>query len=335
MKKNFLSTGDYSAQELEKIIKLAIGYKTGQLKLPNFEDKILTLIFDNPSLRTRLSFESGMTKMKGKVNVLNTTDSWKFEYRDNVIMNEDKQEHIKEAAKVISKFTDLIGIRKCELITKSNNSAAISSYEEYKQDIALNKLAELAEVPVINMESNMQHPCQGMADMMTIYEKFGGNPKGKKYVLTWVPHIKPLALATPHSQLITPIILGMDVTLACPKHYELDPEIMKKYKVEVNHNQDEALSGADVVTAKSWGAIKFWGDFESEAKYRKNLNNWIITKEKIDLTNNAYLMHCLPMRRNVEISDEAIESKNSLVIEEAENRMWVQMAIITYLLTQN
>lgn len=332
MKKNFLSTGDYSAEELEKIIKLAIGYKTGNTKLPDFSDKILTLIFDNPSLRTRLSFESGMAKMKGKTNVLNTSDSWKFEYKDNAIMNEDKQEHIKEAAKVISKYTDLIGIRKCELINKSKEAITISNYGEYKQDIALNKLAELATVPVINMESNMHHPCQSMADMMTLYEKFDGNPKGKKYVLTWVPHLKPLPLATPHSQLITPIILGMDVTLSCPENYELDPEIMEKYKVKTVHDQNEALKGVDVVVAKSWASIKFWGDFESEEKYRKNLSDWMITGKKMQITNNAYLMHCLPMRRNVEITDEVVESKNCLVVEEAENRMWVQMALITYLL---
>lgn len=333
MKKHFLTTGDFSKAELESIIQLALSYKKGE-NLPDLSDKILTLIFANPSLRTRLSFESGMKKLKGNVNVLNTADSWQFEYRNGVVMNENKQEHIKEAARVISQYTDIIGIRNCELITTNAEAVNVSNYEDYKKDIAINQLAQYSEVPIINMESNMHHPCQSMADMLTIFEKFG-RPEKKKYVLTWVPHPKSLPLATPHSQLLTPAIFDMDVTLACPEGFELDPKIMAQSGAKVCHNQDEAFKDADVIVAKSWTSLQYFNNLQKEKEYRKNFSDWIVDSEKMSLTNNAIFMHCLPMRRNVEATDEVIDSPNSLIIQEAANRMWAQMGIISYILTAN
>ncbi|MDA1061021.1 MAG: N-acetylornithine carbamoyltransferase [bacterium] len=288
--------------------------------MPHFSEKILTAIFANPSLRTRLSFESGMKKMNGKVNILNTQDSWQFEYENGVKMDGDKQEHIKEAAKVISKYTDLIAMRNSALITTQANTDEID-YQEYKKDIPMTELVKYAEKPVINMESNIYHPCQSMADMMTLCEKFG-DPSKKKYVLTWVPHPKNLPTATPNSQLITPQIFDMDITLACPKGLELDPEIVGS-NFKISHSQKEALENADVVVAKSWFA-----------KNHKGHDDWTITEEKMAITNNAYFMHCLPIRRNIVATDKVIDSPNSLIFQEAENRMWVQMAIINYLLTQ-
>lgn len=315
--KHFINTKDFNKQELEGMIKQAIDYKNGK-GLPNLSDKILTLIFANPSLRTRLSFESGMKKMGGGVNVLNAGDSWNFEYEEGVKMDSDKQEHIKEAAKVISKYSDIIGLRNCSLISTSNTNTKIN-LEEYKQDKAINQLAKYSEKPVINMESNLYHPCQAMADMMTIYEKFK-NPEKQKYVLTWAPHIKNLPIATPNSQLITPQIFDLDVTLVCPKGLELDPETVgSKYKI--SHNQKEAFKDANIIVAKSW-----------LAKTVEVQSDWVINEEKMALTNNAFFMHCLPIRRNVVASDAVIDSPQSLIYQEAENRMWVQMAIINYLL---
>lgn len=333
MKKHFITTSDFSKATLSKIIKTAIDYKNGK-NLPDFSDKILTLIFANPSLRTRLSFESGMKKLKGNVNVLNAQDSWKLQYEDGAVMDQDKQEHIKEAARVMSKYSDLLALRNCELITNPDSTIATSSYEDYKKDTAIMQLAKHALVPVINMESNLYHPCQAMADIMTIYEKFA-KPEKKKYILTWVPHPKPLPLATPNSQLITPAIFDMDITLCCPEGYELDKEILAKTEVKIVHDQNEAFKNADVIMAKSWTNINFFGHWEQEKNYRKNFQNWTVDIKKMSLTNNAIFMHCLPMRRNVEATDAVIDSQNSLIIQEAENRMWSQMAIISYLLTQN
>lgn len=338
-KKDFISGTELSQKELKQLIDLAISMKAGE-GVPSHDDKILTLIFANPSLRTRLSFESGMKKMKGGVNVLSSGDTWNFEYEEGAIMNADKQEHIKEAARVMSRYTDLLGIRKSELIT-TGSAHGNASWAELREDQAVKKLAEYATVPVINMESNMFHPCQSLADMMTMFENFGEVAK-KKYVLTWAPHIKALPLATPHSQLLMPTIFGMDVTLAHPAGFELDDEVvaMAQQKAQesggslkITNDQNAAFEGADVIVAKSWASLKFFGDWEAESKHRAQFQDWTVDAKKMSLTNSAIFMHCLPVRRNVVVSDEVLDSEKSVVIEEAENRMWSQMALINYLLT--
>ena len=170
--KHFITGLEFSLDELQQIINLAIDFKNGK-NIPDLKGKILTAIFSNPSLRTRLSFESGMKKLNGDVNILNSSDSWEFEYEDAVIMNGSKQEHIKEVAKVISRYTDLIALRKSDLMTKSSFATVSDSWEQLKKDEGINQLAKYADRPVINMESNMFHPCQATSDMMTIQEKLG------------------------------------------------------------------------------------------------------------------------------------------------------------------
>lgn len=328
MKKDFITTSDFSQQELLDMITTGLNYKKGQKDLCA-TDKILTLIFANPSLRTRVSFESGMKKLGGSVNTISTHDAWNFEYETGGIMNGSTQEHIIEAAQVLSAYSDLIGFRKSELITSSETQ---KSWDELKKDIPIKKLAQYANKPVINMESNMYHPCQAMADMMTIIEKLI-EPQKKKYVLTWAPHPKPLPLATPHSQLITPTLFDMDVTLCCPPGFELDKDIMNTRNVTITHDQETAFKNADVIVAKSWASLKYFGDWEAEQAHRKNYNDWIITPEKIPPT--ALFLHCLPIRRNVVASESLIESPQSALIHNAENRMWAQMGIISHLLTQS
>ncbi len=336
MTKNFITTGDYTKAQLQLIIDKAIAYKKGQ-EIPDYSNKILTLIFANPSLRTRLSFESGMKKLGGKVNVLSATDAWEFEYKKGVVMNGNTQEYIKEAAQVISSYTDLIALRKSDLMTKKSSTQEVEqTWEELKKDQPIYELARYADKPIISMESNMFHPCQSMADVMTMQEHFG-SLTGKKIVLTWAPHPKALPLATPHSQLLTPSIFGADVTLACPSGFELDADVMnfakgKAGKFSITNNQVSALEDADVVIAKSWASLKYFGDWKAESDYRKKFTDWMVDKNKMDLTNNAIFMHCLPVRRNVVASDEVLDSEQSVVIQEAENRMWVQMGIIDYLL---
>lgn len=330
MKKDFITGAEYPIEELQKIIDLAFSYKRGG-KLPDCSGKMLTLIFANPSLRTHLSFESGMKKMKGGVNVVQTGNSWQFEYKDGIIMNGDKQEHIKEAAKVISRYSDIIALRQSELITTASQHSGASLWEALKQDYAILQLATYADKPVINMESNMFHPCQAMADIMTIIEELG-NVKKKKYVLTWVPHPKALPLATPHSQLLTPAIFGMDVTIVYPDGFDLDSDVLKMASVNISHNQNEAFKNADVVVAKSWASLRYFGDWGKESVYRKQFEHWTVNEEKMDLTRNAIFLHCLPVRRNVEVTDGVLDSPQSKIIDEAENRMWVQMALISYLI---
>lgn len=342
--KHFISGAECSYEELKALVTDAINYKAGAM--PDLKGAILTLVFANPSLRTMLSFESGMKKLGGHVNVMNAANMWQFEYRDGAVMNEGFQEHIKEAARVISRYTDVIGLRNSELITTGASVDKVVSWSDLKQDMPITQLARYATKPVINMESNMYHPCQGMADVMTLAERFGG-PEGvrkKKYVLTWAPHPKPLPLATPHSQMLTPAMFGMDVTVACPDGYDLDGEVVALAKqraetvggsLSVVHDQKKAFEDADVVVAKSWASLAYFGDWKKEAAHRAAFADWTVRAETMAKTNNAYFMHCLPVRRNVVVTDEVLDSPRSLIIDEAENRMWIQMAIINYLLGRN
>jgi N-acetylornithine carbamoyltransferase len=277
-----------------------------------------------------------MKKAGGEVNVLNTGDSWDFEYADGVLMDGATQEHIKEAAPVVSGYSDLIGLRKCDLMSKEKSS--LTSWQELRKDHALNQLAKYASKPIINLESNLFHPCQSMADMQTITENIGP-VKGKKYVLTWAPHPKPLPLATPHSQLLTPLVFGMDVTLAHPPGFDLDESVLQAAqnfdgKLTITNNQEEALEGAEVVAAKSWASLNYFGNWEQEKEYRQRFNDWTIDRRKMDLTAEAIFLHCLPIRRNVVASDDVLDSPKSKIIEEAENRMWSQLAVATKLLEQ-
>ncbi|MFA5352156.1 MAG: N-acetylornithine carbamoyltransferase [Candidatus Gracilibacteria bacterium] len=332
---HFYNTADFSKSEIEAILANAHKLKAGEIPKTAL-GKIITLVFANLSLRTRLSFESGMKKLGGEANVLNAGDSWDFEYEAGVVMDKNTQEHISEAARVISRYSDLIGIRNCSMMAGGKSEGG--AWETIKRDKAVTGLMQHATVPVINMESNMYHPCQAMADVMTMQEKLG-NLAGKKVVLSWAPHPRSLPLATPHSQLLLPTQLGANVTLACPLGYELDTDVLEDAKkfCEVNtaefkieHDQATALQDADVVIAKSWTSLKFLGNPEGEAVEKQKLQDWQIKLANLDP--KTYFMHCLPIRRNVVAEDAVIDSPNSLIIKEAENRMWAQMAIMLYLL---
>ncbi|MFA5820557.1 MAG: N-acetylornithine carbamoyltransferase [Candidatus Gracilibacteria bacterium] len=342
MKTNFISGAELPLSELQKIIDSALFYKQTN-SLPDYEGKILTLLFANPSLRTLLSFESGMKKMRGSVNTLQLAGSWQFEYKNGAVMNGGTQEHIKEAAQVISRYSDVIGLRNSQLITTTQTHNEAFEWDYLKKDEALTQLAHYATKPIINMESNMYHPCQSLADMMTIQDELG-EVKKKKYVLTWVPHVKALPLATPHSQFLTPSIFGMDVTLVAPDGFPLDEDVIKLAEekssesggsITFANNQREALKGADVVVAKSWASLDFFGDWDAENKHRNRFSDWMIDEEKMKSTNEAIFLHCLPLRRNVEVSDAVLDSSYSKIIDEAENRMWAQMSLISYLLNKS
>lgn len=321
------------------MIKLALNLKKGKIK-KTLPGQILAMLFFNPSLRTRVSFIVAMQKLAGTALDLPIKDgSYTFEFEDGVVMAGNTIEHVMEAAKVLSRYCDCIAVRASDLITSGDQSVAVSGWKYLKKDTVIKSFMRYATVPVINMESNVYHPCQGLADAMTIVEKLK-SPKGKKYVLTWVPHPKALPMATPNSQMLSACQLGMDVTVVNPAGWELDQDITKSaQKISKNaggifslsHNQKEALRGAQIVTAKSWGALKFYGKWDEEKILREKNKDWIINKGKMNLTNHGYFMHCLPVRRNVEATDEVLDGANSLIYDEAENRMWVQMAILLHL----
>ena len=321
---------------------MAISLKKNKALDKSLAGKSLAMLFFNPSLRTRLSFFMAMEKLGGVGLDFPIKEGYTFEFEEGAIMDKNTIEHVKDAAKVISSYCDLIAVRSSDLITTGPESVKVPSWSELKKDKTIKSFMKYANVPVINMESNVYHPCQGLGDAVTIKEKLG-NPKKKKYVLTWVYHPKALPIATPNSQIISACDLGMNVTVAHPKGWELDPEILKLMEqraknaggnFKISNSQKEAFKEANVICAKSWGALKLYENWGKEKKIREQHKDWIVTKEKMEITNKAIFMHCLPVRRNVEVTDEVIDSKNSVVINQAENRMWAQMAIVKSLLNK-
>lgn len=257
--------------------------------------------------------------------------SWTLEHREGVVMDGDKTEHLKEFVRVLERYVSAIGVR---------TFAELKNWKLERTDPVLNAFAKYASVPVINLESAMHHPCQAMADMMTIREKFG--QKKKKVLLTWAWHPKPLPMAVPNSLALAAAQFGHDLRIAHPAGYELDSGLLRKIEsysqkngssVEFTTNVNEAFDDVDVVYAKSWGSSKFYGQVETELAFRESLRpNWIVDAEKMRKTKDGIFMHCLPVRRNVIVTDEVIDSPNSVVIDEAENRLHVQKAILTELM---
>lgn len=339
--KHFYNLSDYSLEEVHQLIDLALKYKKGPVK-KSLIDKALAMLFFNPSLRTKTSFTVAMQKLGGITVDLMAQEGgcYTFEFKDGVIMNKDTIEHVKEAARVLSRYCSAIAIRASKLVTNSRNSVKVDGWEALKEDEIIRSFMNHSAVPVINMESNVYHPCQGLGDAVTIKEKLG-KTRQKKYVMTWVYHPKALPMATPNSQIMGACDLGMDVVVVCPSGWELDNGILEKAEkrareaggsLAFSNNQKEAIKGAHIVCAKSWGALKYYGHWDKEKEAKRQLTDWIVDTKKMSLTDNAYFMHCLPVRRNVEVTDDVIDGKNSIVSDQAENRMWTQMSILSSLL---
>jgi len=238
---------------------------------------------------------------------------------------------------VLSRMGHLVGIRKAELITVGlERGGGGASYADLARDEFLQRFAEFAEVPVVNLESNRWHPLQGLADALTLQERLG-EPRGKKYVLTWTWHPKSLPVATPHSQLMAAADLGMRVTLLRPEGFGLEPEVVRRARVraesqggslEETDDMDFALRGAHVVCAKEWGALDLYGRPDEERARKEPLRErWIVDTEKLARTDDAFFLHCLPVRRNVVVTDAVLNSSRSAVVQQAENRLWTAAAV--------
>jgi N-acetylornithine carbamoyltransferase len=246
-------------------------------------------------------------------------------------MDGDKTEHLKEFVHVLERYVSGIGVR---------TFAELKDWDSERTDPVLNAFAQYASIPVINLESAMHHPCQAMADMMTIKEHLGNTKR--KVLLTWAWHPKPLPMAVPNSFALAAAQFGHDLRIAHPTGYELDSALLRNIEsiarknggtVEYTNNVNEAFDDVEVVYAKSWGSKKFYGSPETDIAFRADMrNSWIIDAEKMSKSKSAIFMHCLPVRRNVIVSDEVIDSDRSVVIEQAENRMHVQKAILAELI---
>ena len=331
--KHFLTTGDLSRDSLNALIDSALELKHARtVRNESLGGNSVALVFFNPSLRTRASMQIGIQELGGNAIVLEPGGtSWTIEHRDGQVMDGDKTEHVAEFVRVLGRYCVGIGVR---------TFAAMKDWNEERTDPILNAFAKHSTVPIVNLESAMHHPCQSMADMMTIREKLG---QGRKRVLmTWAWHPKPLPMAVPNSFALAATQMGHDLVIAHPPGYELDDELKTSVllqarksggNVEVVNDIDASFDGAEVVYAKSWGGKQFYGAPEKDIAHRADFRQqWIVDEKKMARTNQAIFMHCLPVRRNVIVTDGVIDSPASVVIDEAENRLHVQKAILLELL---
>jgi len=312
--KHFTSVNDI--QDLDELLLLTKLIKSAPYTNKTLgENKTIGLLFFNPSLRTRLSTQKAATNLGMNTIVMNlSTDGWNLEFEDGAIMNGNKAEHVKEAAQVISQYCDIIGIRSFPSLTDK---------EKDEEEQVINSFKKYASVPVISLEGATEHPLQALADILTISEF--KTKKKPKVVLTWAPHPKALPHAVPNSFAKMMQLTEVDFVITHPEGYELNPEVTGNSKIV--HNQDEAFKDADFIYAKNWSNYNDYGQITSQDP------SWTVTSEKMKLTNNAKFMHCLPVRRNQIVTDDVIDSENSIVIQQANNRTFAAQAILTKILS--
>jgi len=295
------------------LIDLALSFKSDPYKSRSGERKLLGLLFLNPSLRTRLSTQKAAMQLGMQVMVMNmNNDGWKLEMEDGTVMKGEKQEHIKDAMRVISEYVDIIGIRTFPGLRDRQ--------ADYAESI-LSAAVRYARVPVISLESATRHPLQSLADMVTISELGISKPR---VVLSWAPHPRALPQAVSNSFLEWIKATDADIVVTCPKGYELADEFMEG--TELSHDQNDAFADADIIYAKNWSSYHHYGEILPVA------GDWTITAEKMALTNNGQFMHCLPIRRNVIATDDVLDH-HSLIYEQAGNRTWAAQAVLETILS--
>jgi len=278
------------------------------------KNKTIGLVFLNPSLRTRMSTQKAATNLGMNAMVLNIDkEGWALELRDGAIMNGTTVEHIREAAAVLGQYVDIIGVR---------SFPGLKDREEDYTETVFNKFVEFCGVPVVSLESATRHPLQSLADLVTITElKTRPRPK---VVLTWAPHIKALPQAVPNSFAEWMCKAEVDFTIAHPAGYELNTDFTNG--ATITHDQEAALADADFIYVKNWSAYEPYG------QVLPGNEDWMLTNEKLKNTNNAKVMHCLPVRRNLELSDEILDGPHSVVVHEAGNREWAAQAVLKKML---
>ena len=310
---NYISIKDIDS--LSKWVKSAMRIKKNPLKNKKLgKNKTLGMLFFNPSLRTRLSTQKAALNLGMNVIVMNfTNEGWTLEFEDGAVMNSGASEHIKEAAAVVSQYCDIIAVR---------SFAGLMDKEKDNAETVLSGFLKYATVPIVNMEGATGHPLQSLADAITMAEfKTKHRPK---VVLTWAPHPKALPQAVPNSFVEMMQLQDADFIITHPEGYELNPEITKNSRIE--YDQNKAFENADFIYAKNWSNYNDYG------KITNSDPNWTVTADKMKLTNNAKFMHCLPVRRNVIVTDEVIDSENSIVIEQANNRTYAAQLVLKKIL---
>lgn len=313
--KKFTSVNDI--ENLQETIKKALSIKENPLSdNEKGKGKTIGLVFLNSSLRTRLSSQIAAQNLGLNVLVLNAAqEAWNLEYADGAVMDGGTVEHIKDAIEVLNQYCDIIAVR-C--------FAGMKSKEDDVNESILSQFEKYAKVPVVSLESATRHPLQSLADCITITENWKEERK-PKVVLTWGPHVKPIAHAVANSFTEWMQEMDVDFVISNPEGYDLDPNFIKN--TPVIHNQEEALKDADFIYVKNWSS------FEEYASMPEVKENWMLTNEKLANTNHAKVMHCLPVRRNVELSDEVMDGENSIIYQQAKNRIFSAQTVFSEILS--
>ncbi|MDI9641352.1 N-acetylornithine carbamoyltransferase [Kamptonema cortianum] len=332
--RHILKPSDLTFEEIRSILNRAAELKTRREPAGRSGLRIGGLFF-NPSLRTRVSWEQAAHVLGGHCQTLNaSSDSWALEFDPDAVMDGNTVECIVEAAGVLGRYFHILGVRAFP---------SDREWSEEKQEPVLTAFTQHTGTPIVSLEGSMHHPCQSLADQLTMQEHFGEDLGGLNVTLSWAWHPNPLPMAVPNSFALQAAISGCNLTIACPPGYELDEDLMDEItttssarggSVRIAHDQKEGLSNSQVVYMKSWGRKDMWQDKTAERESRKNLRHWILNDDTWSVTDNAKVMHCLPVRRNVVISSSILDSPRSIVKDEAENRLWAQAALIEFLAIQ-
>lgn len=314
--KNFISV--YDVTNINSLVQSALAYKANPLKDRLLgADKRIGLLFLNPSLRTRLSTQIAAKNLGMEAIVFNVDkEGWALEFEEGAIMSGNTVEHVKDAAPILGQYFDILCIR---------TFPSLKNREDDYSEMYIHQFIKYAGVPVISLESATLHPLQSFTDIITIQEDWKVQSRKPKIVLTWAPHIKPLPQCVSNSFAQWVNAWGeAEFVITHPVDYELAENFTKG--ATITNNQEEALAGADYVYVKNWSTYTDYG------KIYENDPSWMLTEEKMKITNNAKVMHCLPVRRNVELSDEILDGPHSLITKEAGNRVWAAQAVIAEIL---
>lgn len=327
----FTHLREHGPEEIQGLVDSAIRLKASPPVGRPLAGKSVALCFMNPSLRTQTSFQVATASLGGQPVVLSLgASTWEMESEEGVVMDGKAAEHLKEAVPVLARYCQALALR-------SFPSGA--SWEEDRREPQLSAFLRYSPVPVINLESATGHPCQALADLMTIRERM--DPRGRNFLLTWAPHVKSLPLAVPSSAAEIAALAGMNVTIARPPGFDLDPEVMARVRAHCAANNARltvaddaraAYDGAHVVYAKSWGSLRDYGrPLPSDPAFRAR---WMVTAEKMRRGDGALFMHCLPVRRNLVVRDEVLDGPWSVVVDQAENRLHTSKAVLLRLLAR-
>lgn len=321
--KQFISVHDVA--DINALVAKALAYKADAFQDKSLgTNKRIGCLFLNPSMRTRLSTQIAAQNLGMEAIVFNVgAEGWSLEFEEGAVMNGTTVEHVKDAAPIMGQYFDILAIR---------TFPSLKNREEDYSERYIKQFIQHAGIPVVSLESATLHPLQSLTDVITIQETWQNNPKRQtpnakpKVVLTWAPHVKPLPQCVANSFAQWMTAWGeADFVVTHPEGYELDAQFTNG--ATITHNQDEALEGADYVYVKNWSSYTQYGEILCRD------DSWMLTKEKLTTTNNAKVMHCLPVRRNVELSDEILDSANSIVTQEASNRVWAAQAVLSEIIT--